>query len=186
VGAALGSVVAAMIAAHASATVLYRYVGAPYTEAFGPFEPGMRIEGVLGFDSPLPGNVEMQDVAALVVSYAFTDGVHPVAGDFHPHWLRVTTDDQGSIVAWDAGLLSGFTPQASYRPGSRNPPVSGTAVFDYVITTEALGGGGGVYIEATSSAPGTWTTGVPEPSAAMLVGLGLSCLSWITRRQRTA
>ena len=164
-------------AAPATATAIYGYTGADLVGIF----VGERVHGFLIFADPLPPDMPLQDVESLLTDRYFQDGGNVYASRYVVESFSVGTNSAGDIVEWSIFVESfGSTGCQFAGPCSLSSNGSPTGGSDSIRMWDGYYPVGG----ADSSSPGTWLTGVPEPSAALLLLFGLVSLSAARRFAR--
>lgn len=163
-------------AAPASATAIYGYTGAPL---YPPIFHLERVQGFLVFAEPLQPDMPFQDVTSLVTYSLFRDGgnVYPTGGAHETFSVR--TNAAGDIVEWSFFVTS-YGSSGCQSPGPCTLSSSGSPIGG--SDTVRMWDESFPVASADSSSPGTWLTGVPEPSAALLSLVGFVSLSAIRRR----
>lgn len=166
-------------AAPSGATAIYGYTGAVLS---GPLHDGKRVQGFVLFEDPLPSDMPFQDVKSLVTHHYFRDGVNFFLPSGGLYSFSVGTNSAGDIIEWDFSMSS-FDNSGCAISGpcallSRGSPTGGS---DFVQMLD----GSFPAFDASSSSPGTWLTGVPEPSTALLGLAGLASLGAIRRWARS-
>lgn len=178
------SLLTLLLAGSASAAAIYSYTGNPFsrfqdTEAIpGAYTTSNSVQGSFTVASELPANLNGVVVTPDVLGFSFTDGRQTFT-DSTPlalEVIQVSTDAQGAIVAWQILLKT-----ATSGPRNEIRTVHfGSETRDRGEQFLTVG----VADSGTSLlAPGSWSV-VPEPSTALLLGLGLAMAS--ARRSRAA
>lgn len=155
----------------ASAGTIYQYAG-------NPMSPNGALSGFIDIATPLLPNLVNQDIAGAISNFSFTDTIATIdasnyaAGVFG---FRVTTNSVGAIVNWNYRLAmapanpgdiafascNGLSACLSAGPFDRSGQWDGANVFA---------------MRQNQNQPGNWSV-VPEPSTAILLGLGVAGLS---------
>ena len=97
----------ASVPAHAS--VIYTYVGNPFTDIIdlplplGTFDTSMRVTGFFELENPLAANLPLTDIGADVLDFSFSDGRSTLtAADSNlSTFFFVQTGAAGQITVWD-------------------------------------------------------------------------------------
>jgi hypothetical protein len=191
----------------ATATVTYTYQGLNYCSRCirdsdpppGTYTTSMSISGSIELANPLPANLPPTIITGEVLSHTFTDGRNRLTeADTHPRYdflLAVGTDAAGNITTW-------YLQRSSLR-GSTVPGFMLQTILLLSDSTARLGfGDDSARMEECSSLTvpchdgvavdlawipgrGTWTF-VPEPTTALLLGLGLIGIAATRRRVPSA
>jgi hypothetical protein len=182
-----------LLAATASATVIYQYTGPGFTNLDPPYTTSDHVSITLTASTLLPSNLPDQSyITPYLISFSFSDGVQTVSGATTPTnpLLFAATDDAGNIVpGWDVEVDQGGSRIISnYEPTFANGVDDSDSALANVDCK--LVGVQRVCPQAfVSTAPagqpaGTWVTIVPEPSTVALISGGASLLAATTRRGR--
>jgi len=162
--------------APATATAIYGYTG---TDLIPPMFGLERAHGFLVFAEPLPPDMPLQNVKSLVTYSYFRDGGNVYRHGRVANTFLVRTNSAGDIVEWSFFVesfgSSGCQFTGPCQMWSNGSPTGGSD--SVLMWDDDYPAGGG-----SSSSPGTWLTGVPEPSAALLALVGLGSLGAIRRR----
>ncbi len=191
------------IAAPSTATVIYHYTGVPFTHFLdetspsGSFTTSDFVSVTLEFAAPLAADSPPQDVEPNLLSFRVSDGRSTLTDSSAVlSAFVVGTDAFGAIDEWyisAQGFL--FEPTSvgeqaplistTNQPNAQNADYGNlfecTAVTGEGVCTAAGTDLGSVEFVAGSNA-GTWTV-IPEPTTALLLGLGLMGLG-VSRRWR--
>ena len=184
----LGAVVAILLAAgDASALATYAYVGNPFddiniyaSEGVELYTTQMRVTGSITLDAPLAADLPLASIADRVVAARLDDGVQTLSldsPDFLDLYLRVATDAAGNISSWDFVIAHSDGEHLVHISTYTEPSVP--TDFGYFFSPA-----GDSATALVSGNPGSWTR-VPEPSTAVLAGLGLGLAGVSGRRRRS-
>ena len=180
-------VLAAVLVLLASGTqaTTYTYTGVNFDAASGPYTTAMSVSGSITLASPLAPNLVGADLLASLESWSFSNGVQTYSSAAPPLFQQVlvSTDANGAIADWSVGFNISGSQEAVISCGSLGPaPALGTCFSNGSFLPGYDFGGAAFGVSASAPIPGSWAL-VPEPSTALLLGLGLTGLAAKGRRR---
>ena len=181
-------------ASSASGLAIYSYESAEFNRfqdlpnSVGPsFEPGDRLTVSVALEEPLSSNLVDFSIADLVVEYSFHDGTRTLNQHNSRLRGRFSTGATGDILNWKLSVASSrpLIPQLGAIEFEMVSEFQNGMAQDIAIVSENLPLNGGcclVVIDAglVVDQPSSWqlrTTPIPEPSSAVLLGIGLLSLA---------
>jgi hypothetical protein len=90
------------------AAATYTFSGHLYQTANGSYTTAMSVTGNFTTTNPLPANLPITDIQALVTSWSFTDGVNSYTSinSFPNTHMQVQTDGAGNIIGWSMNFVT--------------------------------------------------------------------------------
>ena len=173
-----------LMAGGAQATT-YTYTGVNFDAASGPYTTAMSVSGSITLASPLAPNLVGADLLASLTAWSFTNGVQTYSSAAPPLFQQVlvSTDANGAIADWSVGFNISGSQEAVISCGSLGPaPALGTCFTSGSMIPGYDFGGFAFGSQASAAVAGSWAM-VPEPSTALLVGIGLTGLAAKGRRR---
>ncbi len=173
-----------LLASGAQATT-YTYTGVNFDAASSPYTTAMSVSGSITLASPLAPNLVGADLLASLESWSFSNGVQTYSSAAPPLFQQVlvSTDANGTIADWSVGFNISGSQEAVISCGSLGPaPALGTCFSSGPFLPGYDFGGAAFGVSASAPISGSWVL-VPEPSTALLLGLGLTGLAAKGRRR---
>ncbi len=165
---------------NAFADVSYFYTGTDFTIAEGPYTTSDSVTGSITLSAPL-GSYLFYD-AITPVAFSFSDGVQTLTqNNTNNNSFTVSTDAAGDITAWVMNVAAEVSGVNLELIITANAP---GYTFDLGASAIVVPGS---FVEASTSAPGTWSAGVvPETSTWVMMGLGFAGLGYLGVGKRKA
>jgi hypothetical protein len=169
------------------AATVYSYTGNNYEQIMGTlYNTSMSVTGSFTTEAPLINF--SGDASSLITQFSYFDGINTLTEMNAGVFLRLTTDNFGSITDWFIDINN--TDQIA--AGDPYFSISSADSFDSGITGEcAFADSSGCSVFSIDEQglindnPGSWTV-VPIPAAAYLFSTGLLGLIGIARRRKSA
>lgn len=171
-----------------SNAAVYSYTGQPYSETTGIYTTNDFLTVEIETDSPLAPGLDLLDISSNIVSYSAFGGNQILTPEnSFITWAFFSTNPQGEITSWRLYLSQPYEfrtrEEMLTQSGATFPPLT-----DQLRTNECIVGQPSCFAGVRArnfSTPGTWSqTLVPEPSTALLVGLGLTVIGSSRSGQR--
>ena len=182
-GVVLGFSVVALMGAGVASAATYTYVGNTYDKIIdggtaGTFTESMSVSGSMTLTTELAQDLDNFDVTGVLAEYSFTNGratytsLDPIPNSIFE--FNFSTDSAGQITGWHVQLVDSPLTVGVLTLNKGTP----TNVEDLGV----IGAGGTNDQGKILNSPGVWTL-VPEPSTALLLGIGLAGMSLRKKRQ---
>jgi hypothetical protein len=189
--------VVVVISAPAHANYIYSYVGNPYTEISldqdppsGTYTASMMVTASFVLSTPLAPNLPFTDISGSpeLLSFSINDGRRTYSSLDQLGTLEISTNPLGEVFGWNVsagiGFFGGEVGDEFGGVLTRSLPSLPSATDDADIEVcSAVGGTANLFcVESTRDRavnfdqPGVWTV-VPEPSTALLMGVGLAAIA---------
>ena len=164
------------LTAQAGAAV-YSYTGQTYSETTGTYTTDDFLTVEIETDVTLESDLDLLDISTRIVSYSAFGGNQILTPENSQiTWAFFSTNSQGDIVSWRLLFTQpyefGTREEMLTQSGATFPPLT-----DQLRTNQCIVGQAGCFAGVRArnfSSPGMWErTVVPEPSTALLIGVGL-------------